>query len=136
MTAIKSGTYIGATAAELRDKNTPDKAAALVSQKALFHRRGKIVLDPHTLLLSAWNDSGDLLLRPTDITAIERKFTDHYGRFVGGLLNSGKPLILHTVPVGEIYLLIDRNEFLETTRNKTWAEALLDWQSTGTTHTN
>ncbi|PXX57378.1 hypothetical protein DFR70_11833 [Nocardia tenerifensis] len=136
MTAIESGTYVGATAAELREKGTPDKAAGLVSQKALFHRRGKITLDTDTLVLSDWNDSGDLILRPTEITAIERKFTDLYGRFLGGLLDSGKPLILHTVSAGEIYLLIDRKEFMETTRNKAWAQALLDWHTAGTGRTD
>ncbi|WP_433599194.1 hypothetical protein ACQPXH_26530 [Nocardia sp. CA-135953] len=128
MTAAKSGVYIGATAAELRDKGGADKAAGVVSQKALFHRRGKIMLDADTLVLSAWSDSGDLILRRNEIYAINRKFTELYGRFMGGLFDTGKPLILDTAPAGAIYLLIDRKEMMETTRNREWFAAIVQWR--------
>ncbi|RDI63482.1 hypothetical protein [Nocardia pseudobrasiliensis] len=126
MTQAKSGVYIGATATELRDKGGADKAAGVVSQKALFHRRGDIAFDGDALRLSGWNDTGGLVLRRDEISSVERKYSALYGRFIGGLLDSGKPLILGT-PIGEIYLLIDRKEFMETTRNKEWAAVLADW---------
>lgn len=44
-----------------------------------------------------------------------------HGRFGGGILNAGKPLIFSTRTVGQIYLLIDRKEFMETTRDWQWA---------------
>ncbi|MFI5778161.1 hypothetical protein [Nocardia sp. NPDC051570] len=123
----KSGVYIGASAAELEESGGVDKAAGLISQKALFHRRGPITLAGDALVLSDWGDGGDLVLRRTDIAAVERKYTDLYGRFIGGLLDSGKPLILNTAPAGVIYLLIDRKEFLESTRNKEWGSAITQW---------
>ena len=56
------------------------------------------------------------------------EFTKLYGRLIGGLLNAGKPLILNTTTVGEIYLLIDRKEFMETTRDKEWENAINAWR--------
>jgi hypothetical protein len=50
-----------------------------------------------------------------------------YGRFIGGLLNAGKPLIVQTTSAGEIYLLIDRKEFMETTRDREWEQAIKNW---------
>lgn len=125
----KHGVYIGASAAELRANKTADKAAGVISQKALFRRRGTIELAGGSLVLADWGDGG-LVLRPDDVTSLRREFTDLYGRLLGGLTDSGKPLILGTdTPVGEIYLLIDRKEFMESTRNKEWAEAIEDWRA-------
>jgi hypothetical protein len=131
MTTIASGTYIGATAADLRTNTAADKAAGAISQKALFRHRGDITLTDEALTLSGWSgtDSG-LVLRRADIAAITRKYTKLYGRFMGGLLNSGKPLILATATTaGEIYLLIDRKELMETTRNARWEQALESWRT-------
>ncbi|WP_410575461.1 hypothetical protein [Amycolatopsis sp. cmx-4-61] len=64
------------------------------------------------------------------MTSLRREYTDLYGRFLGGLTDSGKPLILGTnTPVGELYLLIDRKEFMESTHNKEWAAAIEDWRA-------
>lgn len=121
------GDYVGATADELRRKTTADKMAGGVSQKALFLRRGRIALYEDRLVLGEWGEAGDLVLRRADITSVEVRFTDLYGRFIGGLLNAGKPLILGTVPAGEIYLLIDRKEFMETTDDRAWAARIEAW---------
>lgn len=121
------GDYVGATADELRRKTTADKMAGGVSQKALFLRRGGIALYEDRLVLGEWGEAGDLVLRRVDITSVEVRFTDLYGRFIGGLLNAGKPLILGTVPAGEIYLLIDRKEFMETTDDRAWAARIEAW---------
>lgn len=121
------GDYVGATADELRRKTTADKMAGGVSQKALFLRRGRIALYEDRLVLGEWGEAGDLVLRRVDITSVEVRFTDLYGRFIGGLLNAGKPLILGTVPAGEIYLLIDRKEFMETTDDRAWAARIEAW---------
>ena len=125
---MKSGVYIAATAAELAANTAVDKIAGGVSQKALFRRRGEIEFDGGTLTLRGWSDGHDLQLGSSDITAIRREFTDLYGRLIGGLLDKGKPLILETVPEGEIYLLIDRKEFMETTDNKAWEKELAAWR--------
>ena len=77
--------------------------------------------------LAGWGDAGDLELRPADISSVNRDFTDLYGRFIGGLLNAGKPLIMQTTPAGEIHLLIDRKEFMETTRDREWEQAITTW---------
>jgi hypothetical protein len=40
-------------------------------------------------------------------------------------------LILDTgTPAGAVYLLVDRKEFMETTRNKEWARAISEWRGT------
>ncbi|MGY6022603.1 hypothetical protein [Streptomyces spinosirectus] len=122
-----TGDYVGATAGELSRKTAADKMAGGVSQKALFLRRGRIALHEDRLVLGAWSEAGDLVLRRADITSVEVRFTDLYGRFIGGLLNAGKPLILGTVPAGEIYLLIDRKEFMETTDDRAWAARIEAW---------
>ncbi|MGW7542832.1 hypothetical protein ACWGKQ_17235 [Streptomyces sp. NPDC054770] len=125
--------YIAATADELSRKQGADKAAALVSQKALFQRRGRIVLHPDRLVLTDWSDTGPLVLTRTDITAAGTRFTDLYGRFLGGLLNAGKPLILSTASAsafpGDIYLLINRREFMETTDDRKWEKRINDWRN-------
>ncbi|WP_433760282.1 hypothetical protein [Nocardia sp. CA-135398] len=125
-----TGNYLGATAHELRANTRADKAAGAISQKALFRRRGTIELGPDTLTLTAWSETGELRLHRNDITSIDRTYTDLYGRFLGGLLDSGKPLILDTLPGGEIYLLIDRREIMESTRNKQWENAIRRWLDT------
>lgn len=126
--AAMAGSYIAATADELRRNSLADKSAGIVSQKALFHRRGTIELRDDTLVLSGWNDRGDLVLARRDITSVRTEFTALYGRFMGGLLNSGKPLILETTPAGEIYALIDRKEFTESTKDRQWAQAIDAWR--------
>jgi len=123
------GDYVGATADELRRKTSADKMAGGVTQKALFPRRGKVSLHEDRLVLGEWGEAGDLVLRRADITSVEVRFTDLYGRFIGGLLNAGKPLILGTVPAGEVYLLIDRKEFMETTDDRAWAARIEAWLS-------
>jgi hypothetical protein len=56
--------------------------------------------------------------------SLESRFTELYGRFIGGLLNAGKPLILRTADAGEIYLLINRKEFMETTDDRRWEKLI------------
>ncbi|TDP97767.1 hypothetical protein [Labedaea rhizosphaerae] len=124
---MRSGKYIAATADELAAGTAGDKVAGGVSQKALFRRHGEVEFDGDTLTLRGWSDGGDLRLGRGDVTAVRREFTNLYGRFIGGLLDSGKPLILETATNGEIYLLIDRKEFMETTDNKSWEKELAAW---------
>ncbi|MFG2955489.1 hypothetical protein ACGF5O_17405 [Streptomyces sp. NPDC048291] len=134
-TPLAEADYIAATADELSRRQGADRAAALVSQKALFQRRGRILLHPDRLVLTGWSDTGSLVLTRTDITAAETRFTDLYGRFLGGLLNAGKPLILTTATLssspssglGEIYLLVNRREFMETTDDRQWEKRINDW---------
>ncbi|WP_280449190.1 hypothetical protein [Nocardia brasiliensis] len=127
-TVLRSGRYIAATVVELRQHTAADKAAGVVSQRALFPRRGRIELDEDVLVLADWSDNGDLLLSRAAIVSLRREFTALYGRLMGGLLNSGKPLILKTTTAGEIYVLIDRREFAEFTDNRQWADAIAEWQ--------
>jgi hypothetical protein len=126
MTTTDTADYVGATAGELRDNTLADKLAGGVSQKAMFRRRGTIGLRPDALVLTGWADGTELRLSRADITGVRVEFTELYGRFIGGLLNAGKPLILDTA-AGEIYLLIDRKEFMETTRDREWADAIRTW---------
>jgi hypothetical protein len=128
-TLIASGTYIGATADELTSKTGSDKVAAGVSQKVLFQHRGEISLFPDRLVLGGWLDGDDLVLGQQDITEAQARFTDLYGRFIGGLFNAGKPLILTVPAIDELYLLIDRKEIMETTDDRRWAKLLADWLS-------
>ncbi|PXX68543.1 hypothetical protein DFR70_102225 [Nocardia tenerifensis] len=125
---VLSANYIAATAAELRRHSAADRAAGVVSQRALFPRRGRIELSERGLVLSDWGDSGDLTLSRQAIVSLRREFTSLYGRFMGGLLNAGKPLILRTTTEGEIYLLINRREIAEFTSNRRWQAAIAAWQ--------
>jgi hypothetical protein len=125
--ATAQATYLGATTDELARKTGADKVAAGISQKALFRRRGEIVLYPDRLVLAAWSDAGDLVLRREDVRSVATRFTDYYGRFIGGLLNAGKPLIIETVSAGEIYLLVNRKEIMETTDDRKWERLIKAW---------
>ncbi|MFC9433817.1 hypothetical protein [Nocardia sp. NPDC057030] len=129
---VRSGSYIAATVAELRRHSAADKAAGIVSQRALFPRRGRIELDGQRLVLSDWSDGADLTLAPAAIVSLRREFTSLYGRFMGGLLNAGKPLILETTTAGEIYILIDRREISEFTNNRRWEAAIAAWRADAT----
>lgn len=122
-----SGRYVGATARELASKTGADKVAAGVSQKVLFQRRGEVRLFPDRLVLGGWGESGDLVLRRADVRSVETRFTELYGRFIGGLLNAGKPLIIDSVPAGEFYLLINRREVMETTDDLKWEKLIRAW---------
>ncbi|MFE9578558.1 hypothetical protein ACFYO1_19375 [Nocardia sp. NPDC006044] len=126
---VRRGRYIAATVEELRRHSAADKAAGIVSQRALFPRRGRIELERQRLVLSNWSAGDDLTLSPTAIVSLRREFTSLYGRFMGGLLNAGKPLILETTTAGEIYILIDRREISEFTSNRRWEAAIVAWRA-------
>jgi hypothetical protein len=121
--------YIGTTTAELAAKKRGDRVAAGVDQTVLFPRRGDVSLYEDTLVLGGWGDQGDLELRPEQVVSVRNEFTELYGRFIGGLLNAGKPLILGTLVVDEIYLMVDHKTFMETTDNRKWAKLLGTWLS-------
>lgn len=129
-TPLAEADYIGATAHELSEKRAAAKIAAGIHQRTLFQRRGRIILHPGLLVLTGWSDNGDLTLTRTDITAAETRFTQLYGRFLGGLLNAGQPLILTTThaSAGEVYLLINHRGFLETTDDRAWEQRIERWR--------
>jgi hypothetical protein len=125
--AIAAAEYIGSTAVELAAKRRGDRVAAGVDQRVLFARRGRITLTVDALRLEGWGEQGDLFLHPADVLGVANRFTALYGRFAGGLLNAGKPLILETT-VGEIYLMVDHRTFMETTDNRRWAALIETWR--------
>ena len=128
------GEYRGATAEELGDTTPEEMAEAGVGQHAQFRRHGVILLTPEELLLFDWFGPGPaepLKLRREDIVKVETRYTDLYGRFEGGILNFGKPLILDTSTVGQIYLLIDWKEFMEITHDRQWASDIQAWLKRG-----
>ncbi|MFF7135514.1 hypothetical protein ACFZBZ_24550 [Streptomyces sp. NPDC008196] len=129
-TSLAEADYIGATAHELSEKRAAARIAAGISQKTLFQRRGRIILHPDLLVLTGWSPNGDLTLTRTDITTAETRFTHLYGRFLGGLLNAGRPLILHTIHASadEVYLLINHRDFLETTDDRAWQKRIDRWR--------
>jgi hypothetical protein len=124
------GEYLGATADELVHTTPEEMAVAGVSQHAQFRRRGVIHLTRDELVLSGWSapdDDEPLVLHRDDIEQVQNRYTELYGRFEGGILNTGKPLILSTRTVGQIYLLIDWKEFMETTHDRQWAADIRTW---------
>ncbi|KUM83885.1 MULTISPECIES: hypothetical protein [Streptomyces] len=129
-TPLAEADYIGATAHELSEKRAAAKIAAGIDQKTLFQRRGRIILRPGLLVLTGWSDNGDLALTRADITAAETRFTPLYGRFLGGLLNAGQPLILTTTKTSadEVYLLVNHRGFLETTDDRAWEKRIERWR--------
>lgn len=128
-TFLARADYIGATADELSRKTTADKVAGEMSQMALFQRRGHITSPDDRLVLDEWSDDGDLVPHRSDVTSVEVSCTELDGRFLGGLLNAGKPLVLGTAQAGAVYLLIDRRELMETTDDRAWAERIDAWRS-------
>jgi hypothetical protein len=114
----------------LGEKRAAAKIAAGVNQRTLFQRRGRIILHPDLLVLTGWSDNGDLTLTRADVTAAETRFTHLYGRFLGGLLNAGQPLILNTTTASadEVYLLINHRGFLETTDDRAWEKRIERWR--------
>ncbi|MFG2799840.1 hypothetical protein [Streptomyces pseudovenezuelae] len=129
-TPLAEADYIGATAHELSEKRAAAKIAAGIDQKTLFQRRGRIILRPDLLVLTGWSDNGELALTRADITAAETRFTPLYGRFLGGLLNAGQPLILTTTKASadEVYLLVNHRGFLETTDDRAWEKRIERWR--------
>ncbi|MEV7076196.1 hypothetical protein [Streptomyces sp. NPDC093990] len=129
-TPLAEADYVGATAHELSQKRAAAKFAAGIDQRTLFQRRGRIVLHPDLLVLTGWSGKGELTLTRADITAAETRFTHLYGRFLGGLLNAGRPLILHTTHASadEVYLLINHRGFLETTDDRAWHKRIEQWR--------
>ncbi|WIY83541.1 hypothetical protein [Propionimicrobium sp. PCR01-08-3] len=123
---ISSAEYAGAYATELEAATAGDRTAGGISQKVLFRHRGTIELTPDQLVLNDWSVGRPLRLPRSAVLGITRTYTDLYGRFIGGLLNSGKPLIVDTTE-GRLYLLIDHRGFMETNRNKAWEEAIRAW---------
>jgi len=131
--------YLGATADELGQTTAGDKVAAAIRQKALFQRRGQMTLERDRLVLADWGDAGDageagkageagdLELAPEDITSVRTVYTELYGRFIGCLLKSGKPLILETTVTGEIYLLFDREESPRAADDPGWERRINHW---------
>ncbi|MEV0316246.1 hypothetical protein [Nonomuraea fuscirosea] len=126
-TPLAQGRYAGSTAAELSGRGRGARMAAGDDQRVLFPRNGQVTLYGDRLAIGGWDGRADLVLRPREVTSVRNEYTDLYGRFVGGLLNSGRSLIIDTVSHGEIYLMIDHRRFLETTNNRTWARLLKTW---------
>ncbi|MFF1301610.1 hypothetical protein [Streptomyces sp. NPDC058307] len=130
-TPLAEADYVCATAQELSEKRAAAKIAAGIDRRTLFQRRGRIILHSDLLVLTGWSDNGDLILARTDITAAETRFTHLYGRFLGGLLNAGQPLILNTTNASgnEVYLLINHRGSLETTDDGAWKKRIERWRS-------
>ena len=124
---LASGDYEGATAEELARRTAEDRLGGAASPKALFQRRGVVTLKQDRLVLGSWGNGGDLVLRRPDITSVDTTYTELYGRVIGGLLNAGKPLILGTTRSGQLYLLIDRKDYVETTHDRAWEQRIKDW---------
>ncbi|WP_175041337.1 hypothetical protein [Nocardia terpenica] len=127
----RSGHYLGAHATDLRTTPATDRVSGMISQRSLFTYRGVVEFEGDALVLRDWWGDRDLVLRRSYILTVRREFTELYGKFVGGLFDSGKPLIIDTTLVGEIYLLIDRREFLDTTANAAWERLIEDWRTPG-----
>jgi hypothetical protein len=127
MTTLAHGSYAGSTAEALTGRGRGSRIAAGADQRVLFPRRGEVTLHDDRLTIGGWDGKTDLVLRREDVKSVGNEYTGLYGRFVGGLLNSGKPLILQTAAHGEIYLMVDHRRFLETTSNRKWARLLQTW---------
>ncbi|MEV0400565.1 hypothetical protein [Actinoallomurus sp. NPDC050550] len=130
-TPLAEARYIGCTADELTTRKKGDRLAAGIDQSVLFHRRGSATLHEDRLVLSDWADTGDLVLRPVDVISVTNEYTKLYGRFIGGLLNAGKPLIMGTTKAGEIYLMVNHKTFMETTDNRKWTQLIKTWLNSG-----
>ena len=127
---IRHGTYIGATTRELTTAGPGRRLAAVINQRVLFRHRGRAELRADRLVLHRWSGTTDLTIRADQLTSIERRFTSHYGRFLGGgSAEWGAPVILHATAVdGGVYLLFDHRAFLEKSSNVDWHLDLVTWR--------
>jgi hypothetical protein len=125
--------YHCAYADELATVPARVRAAAVVNQRVLFRRRGTVILYRDRLMLTAFDNAGDLTLYPRDIAAITNEFTNLYGRFLGGGLKKvGAPIIVRPVGGGEMYLLLNHRWFSERTDNHQWFAMLTAWLADAT----
>lgn len=103
--------------------------AAVINQRVLFGHRGHAELLPHRLLLRNWTEGDDLEIAADHVATIQRKFTSHYGRFLGGgSAEWGAPVIITEESGREIYLLFDHRAFLEKSSNVEWHLDLVTWR--------
>jgi hypothetical protein len=126
-TVLARDPYIGSTREELAARSRGDRFEALLSQKALFPRQGTATLLPDRLVLDDWNGDFPLIIQRSDVISVSNEYTSLYGRFIGGLLESGKPLILQLASGQEIYLLLNRRGFSERTDDPRWTRLLREW---------
>lgn len=124
----RSGRYIAATTQELITAGFAKRMAAVINQRVLFGHRGHAELLPRRLVLHTWTEADDLEVDADDVTAIDRKFTHQYGRFLGGgSAEWGAPVIIREESGREIYLLFDHRALLEKSSNVEWHLDLLAW---------
>ena len=127
-TCTRRGTYIAATAEELITAGVGKRLAAVINQRVLFRHRGQAELLPDRLVLGGWDGVGSLVIRPSRVTGIQRRFTTHYGRFLGGgSAEWGAPVILDVGSDLTVYLLFDHRAFLEKSSNVDWHLELIMW---------
>lgn len=132
MTLTRRGTYIAATARELRTAGAARRWAAVINQRVLFRHRGEAELRPDRLVLGGWSET-DLVVRAAQVTKIRRTFTSLYGRFLGGgSAEWGAPVIIDAAPDLQIYLLFDHRAFLEKSSNVDWHLDLITWRERNT----
>ncbi len=128
----QKSTFYGATAEELKQKREAVGWRAWFDQRLLFPHHGEVILESRKLILNSW-----LTLNPEEITNLRLEFTPLYPRSLAGgvrgqfpslgIFSAGRPLILETVPVGEIYLLIGYKWLWGTTQNAKWLTMLSNW---------
>jgi hypothetical protein len=124
-----TGAYLGATAAELTDIARAAREDDAATIQTLFPRCGVITLTDDVLLLTDWNPGADLELRRGDVVGVHTRFTGLYGRAAGGMFGAGKPLVLDTLPLGQVYLLVDFQEFTEFTDDRQWKAWIEEWRA-------
>lgn len=135
---VLAATYLGATADELGLVHGFARLAAMSDQRRLFPHQGRIELRGDALVLEGWRT-----IRRERITNVELTFTDVYSRWMAGGVrggrnasfglfgNLGKPLVLHLVGDGQIYLLIDFSWFSGINQARRWFPTITSWAEQG-----
>lgn len=133
-----AATYLGATEDELGMVHGLARLAAMSDQRRLFPHQGTIELRGDALALEGWRT-----IRSEHIANVELTFTDVYSRWMAGGVrggrsasfglfgNLGKPLVLHLVGDGPIYLLIDFSWFSGTNQARRWLPTVTSWAGRG-----
>jgi hypothetical protein len=132
-----SGSYLGATESELRQKAESQRLAGYADQRRLFPHSGRLQIEPQSLVLEGWRE-----IPRSAITDVRLTFTEVYPRSRGagfrgnyasfGLFGSlGKPLVLGLRGDEPVYLLIDFQWLTGINRARQWAPSLQRWLAEG-----
>jgi hypothetical protein len=122
------GSYLGATADDLRARSLGGRVRALLDPRALFPRHGGIVLFANRLVLTGWDDGAEVTVHASEIAAISGRGDPTHDRLLAGALRrrAVRPVVVRHNNGEALYLLINYHGFPARNDNVFWVELLTD----------